>query len=277
MDVRIERQARGIVHAIPRPASGQPPASRASAADVPATDVVRCERRRRHRELEHRARRRLLRQLRPAAQRHHGVGRHQVASRQRCDRDAPAGRRSRRRAPDDARRGPPRPRRVPARRLGRGAPASAARGRRARTDPHHRRRSWPKPRPHRPYAPPRCNRMSGAAARREHPGWASMRSANAANGVLVVVVMLRARRVREQRRARRVDDPSGVRDVADHECPHQHAPGPAHDRARQSGRRRPARATHADVVAQRGEVDLPAHVRLHRGLARRAWRRSCRT
>ena len=35
MDVRIERQARGAVHTVPRPASGQPPASRAAATDGP--------------------------------------------------------------------------------------------------------------------------------------------------------------------------------------------------------------------------------------------------
>ena len=33
MDLRIERQSRGIVHAVPRPAGGQPPASRPATAD----------------------------------------------------------------------------------------------------------------------------------------------------------------------------------------------------------------------------------------------------
>ncbi len=34
MDVRIDRQTRGIVHPVPRPSNGQPPATRAATADA---------------------------------------------------------------------------------------------------------------------------------------------------------------------------------------------------------------------------------------------------
>ena len=156
MDVRIERQTRGIVHAIPRPAA---PDRHAACRAAAATDV---------------ARDRPCSMQTATASSRTGASR-TAATPSPTSTRRPAARRSRRDTkshhghdaiatrPPGADHGgahattaaprPPRPRRVPARRHGRRPARERASGRRARTgSPRHRHRSCPKPRPRRPYA-----------------------------------------------------------------------------------------------------------------------------